>query len=433
MKYYRLIIVFLFLWLGCSMPVMGVTTYLGGSPRMSAAISGVNEFTPGQDATIKVIVQNSGVDSLKFVMIGNIERDDLPTTAKMVTVELGSGSAPVVIKSDPQRVGDINGNITSSGVFTVSILAKILSNATQGEYQLPLTIRYTYLASSSQDASDILQSDYQQRIETFPITIKIKPQVKIEVLEAVPENLNVGSEGFLNLKIKNAGSEDGRKATAKIIRNGASPIIPTDSSVFIGDFPHNGTVTCRYKVAISSEAEKQTYPVDVVVMYENRDGDVVTSASDTLGIPVGGKISFTLTSGTVQVVQGSQNVIEVKYQNSGTAIAYNAQARLSAVEPFKSTDDTSYLGDLKPGETATARYQMSADDAAVVKDYTLESEVRYRDALDNSQVSDTFNVPVKVQPKPASNGFMQVLTAIGIIALICIGAGYYVLVMRKKK
>jgi hypothetical protein len=396
---------------------------------MSASISGVNEFTPGQEATIKVIVQNSGVDSLKFVLIGNIERDDLPTTAKMVTVGLSAGNAPVIVKNDPQNVGDIK----SQGMVTVAITTKILSNANEGEYQIPLTLRYTYLASSGQEASDTLQSDYQQRTETFPITIKIKPQVKIEVLEAVPENLNVGSEGYLNLKIKNAGSEDGRKATMKIIRNGASPIIPTDSSVFIGDFPHNGTVTCRYKVAISSEAEKQTYPVDVVVMYENRDGDMVTSASDTLGIPVGGKINFTITSGIVQVVQGSQNVIQVEYQNSGNTIAYNAQARLSAVEPFISTDDTAYLGDLKPGETATARYQMSADDAAVVKDYSLDTEVRYHDVLDNSQVSDTFNVPVRVQPKPASNGFMQVLPVIGIIALICIGAGYYVLVMRKKK
>jgi hypothetical protein len=408
---------------------MGVTTYLGGSPQMSAAISGVNEFTPGQYATIKVIVQNSGVESLQFVKIGTIDRDDLPTTAKMVMVGLSAGNAPVIVKNDPQNVGDIK----SQGIVTVSITTKILSNATEGEYQIPLTVRYTYLASSNQDGTDNLQYFYQQRNETFPITIKIKPQVKIEVLEAVPENLNIGSEGYLNLKIKNAGSEDGKKATVTIIRYGASPIIPTDSSVFIGDFPQNGTVTCRYKVAISSEAEKQTYPVDVVVMYENRDGEVVTSASETLGIPVGGKISFTISSGIVQVVQGSQSVIQVEYRNSATSVAYNAQARLSVVEPFKSTDDTAYLGDLKPGETATARYQMSADDTAVIKDYTLDTEVRYRDALDNSQVSDTIKVPVQVQPKPASNGFVQVLPAIGIIALICISAGYYVLVMRKKK
>jgi hypothetical protein len=290
---------------------------------------------------------------------------------------------------------------------------------------------YTYLASSDQTTSDVLQFNYKKVNETIPITIKIKPQVRIEVLESVPENLYVGSEGYLNLKIKNAGIEDGKKAVVKLVRNDASPIIPSDNNVFIGFFPSNGTVTSRYKVAISSEAEKQTYPVDVVVVYENRDGDMVTMATETIGIPVGGKIGFAITSGTVQVIQGSQSAIQVEYQNRGTAIAYHSQARLLAVEPFKSSDDTSYLGDLKPGEKATARYQISVDDAAVPREYTLDTEVRYRDALDNSQVSDTFNVPVQVQAKPSSGGL--VLAAIGFNALIGIGAGYYLLVMRKKK
>ncbi len=347
MKYYKIIIVFLALGLWCTMPVMGVTTYLGGSPQMSAALSGTNEFTAGEDATIHVIVWNSGVNNLKFVTKGTIERDDLPTTAKIVTVGLSAGNAPVIIKNDPQVIGDIK----SQEMASVAIETKITSDATAGEYRLPLTIRYTYLASSDQEAADVLQSNYQQMTETIPITIKIKPQIKIEVLDAVPENLNIGSEGYLNLTIKNIGLEDGKKASVKIRRNGASPIIPTDSSVFIGDFPHNSTVTCRYKVAVSGDAEKQSYPVDVLVMYENREGDVVSSAPDTIGIPVGGKISFTIVSGTVQVVQGSQSVIQVVYQNRGNTIAYHAQARLSAVEPFKSSDDTAYLGDIKPGKT----------------------------------------------------------------------------------
>ena len=429
MKSFKMIIVFLVLGLCCTLPVMGVTTYLGGSPRMSAAIAGTNEFTPGQDTTISVTLQNSGVNNLEFVKIGTIERDDIPTTAKLVTVGLSAGDAPVVVKNDPQALGDIK----SRGVVSISFHTKILSAATEGEYQLPLTISYTYLASSDQASSDVLQYNYKQVSETIPITIKIKPQVRIEVLESVPENLYVGAEGYLNLKIKNGGIEDGKKAVVKLIRNDASPIIPTDNSVFIGDFPRNGTVTSRYKVAISSDAEKQTYPVDVVVIYENRDGDVVTSATETIGIPVGGKISFIITSGTVQVMQGSQSLIQVDYQNSGTTIAYHSQARLLAVEPFKSSDDTAYLGDLKPGEKATARYQVSVDDAAVAREYSLDTEVRYRDALDNSQVSDAFNVPVQVQAKPASGGLMQILAAMGFIVLIGIGAGYYVLVMRKKK
>ncbi len=430
MKYPKAILIFLVLSLIGIMPVMGVDTYLGASPHMSAAISGVNQFTPGQDVTINVIVRNSGVNDLKFLTIGTIDRDDLPTTAKMVTVGLGAGSAPVVIKSDPQMV---KGNITSQGLVTVPILAKILSNASMGEYQLPLTIRYTYLASADNVASEYIQNHYRVVSETIPLTIKIKPQVKIDVLEAVPENLNVGSGGYLNLTIKNIGFEDGKKATVKILRNGKSPIIPTDSSVFVGDFPRNGTVSCRYKVAVSGDAAKQTYPIDVAVTYENRDGDIVTSATDTVGIPIGGKLSFSVTSSPASVVQGSDNVINVEYKNNGDTTAYHSQARISAVDPFTSSDDTSYIGDLKPGETVTARYQVHAGNEAEIKTYLLDAEIRYRDALDNSQVSDTFKVPVSVDPKPASSGLVSMLLALVVIVIIGIGTGYYLLVMRKKK
>ena len=429
MKYPKIILLFIVLSLITIIPVMGVDTYIGASPHISAAISGVNEFIPGQDVNINVIVRNSGVNDLKFLTIGTIDRDDLPTTAKMVLVGLSAGSAPVVIKSDPKNVGDIK----SQGIVTVPIMAKILSNASMGEYQIPLIIRYTYFTSADNDAGEYIQNHYRVVSETIPLTIKIKPQVKIDVLEAVPENLNVGRGGYLNLTIKNIGFEDGKKATVKIIRNGLSPIIPTDSSVFIGDFPRNGTVSCRYKVAVSGDAAKQTYPIDVAVTYENRDGDIVTSATDTVGIPIGGKLSFLSTSTPARVIPGSDNVITVEYRNNGDTTAYHSQARISAVDPFTSSDDTAYIGDIKPGEKVTARYQIHADDSAEIKTYLLDAEIRYRDALDNSQVSDTFKVPVSVEPKPASGGLGSMLPALVLIVIIGIGAGYYLLVIRKKK
>jgi hypothetical protein len=191
MNYSRFALISFALVLCCSMPVMGVTTYLSDGPQMSAAITGTNEFSPGQDAAISVIVQNRGLNVDKFVMEGTIDREDVPTTAKMVTVGLLQGNAPIIVKSDPQNIGDLSSQKTA----TVRIATKITSDATEGEYTLPLTIRYMYLAASSQEAADILQSDYQWKNETIPLTIKIKPSVKIEVLEAVPENLSVGTEG----------------------------------------------------------------------------------------------------------------------------------------------------------------------------------------------------------------------------------------------
>jgi hypothetical protein len=429
MKYSRVLIIFFALVLCCSMPALGVNTYLGGTPLMSAAIAGTNEFSPGQDAIISIIVQNRGLNVDKFVMEGTIDRDDDPTTAKMVTVSLSPGTAPIIVKTDPQNIGDMKSQATA----TVRIETAITTNATVGEYQIPLIIRYTYLSSSSQPASDTLQSTYRQVNETIPVIIKIKPLVKIEVVEAVPENLSVGTGGYLNLKLKNIGYEDGKKATVKILRNGNSPVIPTDSSVYIGDFPRNGTVTCRYKVAISDNAEPQTYPVDIAVTYENREGDVVTSATDTVGIPVQGKNSFRIVSDPVTLSPGSENTIAIQYQNTGDTVAYHAQARLSAVDPFTSADNNAYLGDLKPGDNATAHFRISADSSAPLRDYALDTEVRYRDALDNSQVSDTFKVNVRVASPSQSLGFLGALSLVIIVAAIGIGAGYYLLVMRKKK
>jgi hypothetical protein len=428
MNYSRFALISFALVLCCSMPVMGVTTYLSDGPQMSAAITGTNEFSPGQDATISVIVQNRGLNVDKFVMEGTIDREDVPTTAKMVTVGLLQGNIPVIVKSDPQNIGDLSSQKTA----TVRIATKITADATEGEYTLPLTIRYLYLAASSQDAADILQSDYQWRNETIPLTIKIKPSVKIEVLEAVPENISVGAGGYLNLKIKNTGFDDGKKATVRLIRNGNSPVIPTDSNVYIGDFPRNGTVTCRYKVAISSDAENQTYPVDVAVSYENNDGDMVTSASDTIGVLVIGKLTFAVISAPVSVTPGSENVIAVQYRNTGTQTAYLAQARLSVVDPFTSSDNSAYLGDLKPGDTAIAQFKISTDSAATTQDHALDTEVRYRDALDNSQVSDTFKVDIHVVPSSQVTGIIAFLPVLLLAALV-FGAGYYLLVMRKKK
>ena len=427
MKYRKFLFVSLVFLLVCTLPVMGVTTYLGGSPKMSAAISGVNEFAPGEDAVITVVVLNSGVSSMKNAWVGGsnpvvvttrpdhstdfkddqyavwqgsgtIARDDIPMTAKMVTVGLSPGNAPVIIKSDPQNVGDI----ATQSTRTVKISAKITANATEGEYQLPLSIKYTYLADSNQPAADLLQSDYQTTTEIIPLTIRVQPQVKIDVIEATADNLSVGTGGFITLKIKNLGLEDGKKATVRLLRSGKSPIIPADSSVFIGDFPRDSVVTCRYKVSISTDAEKQTYPIDIAVTYENHEGDIVTTSSETIGIPVGGKVTFAALPESNTVTPGDEQVVVIRYQNTGEFPVYSAQARLSAVDPFTSSDNTAYLGDLKPGETATARYTISTKGDAGVKEYALDTEVRYRDALDNSQISDTFKVPVKVVDKPAS-------------------------------
>jgi len=399
-------------------PVLAVTKYTLGSPEISATVDGVNEFTPGQDATIHVLIKNTGVNALKQLDHGTIDPEDLPTTAKQMTVGLGSVNSDIIIKTDPQMVGDLKAN---GNPIHVNFNAKITENATDGEYQVPLTVRYQYPRPIEQEMGDVFEFTYTTAEQTIPLTIRIKPQVQIEVPNVTSDPLTAGSEGYVYLKIQNTGPSAGKMAVAKITRNGNSPVIPTDSSVFIGDFPRGGVAECMFKVSIAKDAMNKTYPLDLAVTYTDREGAVVTSRPTPLGLPVSGKAVFTVTSPVPVLTAGSGNTIEVRYRNDGVATVYNAQARLSSHEPVTINGNTAYLGDLKPGESVTAKYEVATDGAADAKEYVFDSKIRYRDALANSQESDTIPVTLRVAPGSAGGLSGNLILFIGIIAIV--GAG----------
>ena len=409
-------------------PAMAGSKYMAGSPELSAYVSGTNEFGPGDDVSLSIIIENTGLNEFKFVNSGIVDREDQPNTAKFLTVTLLPGDAPLTIKSDPQMVGDLTGGSNVDAVFTT----KINPDAPAGNYILVLNYGYTYLYTADQYGVDTIQYTYKTVNGTIQIPIKIKADVSVHILSATPDHLNVGTEGYINMKIQNTGSDFGRKSVVKILRNGNSPITPTDSSVYIGDFPPGGIADCRYKVMVTPDAQRQTYPVDVVVMYQNNEGDFVTSRSDTIGVPVGSKIDFTITSPPGQMNPGNKQVIDVVYKNTGDTTIYSAQARISAVDPFTSNDDTSYLGDIKPGESATAAYEISVDRAATLKEYGLDSEIRYRDSLDNTYISDTMKVRVNVTPAAGLTSIFSNPVYLSVVVAAIIGIIYLVLHFRKK-
>jgi hypothetical protein len=413
-----------------AVPVAAATRTLGDGPSFSAAIIGTNEFVPGQDATIRILVRNTGVNDMNQYGVGTIEPEDTQTTAKMATLGLASASDRITIKTDPQMVGDIPGG----GEVVVEFSAKISENATTTNYTLPLNISCRYLPGAVQDQGDEFEFRYERSTTTIPISIRISPQVKAEIIQVVPDQLTTGSEGFINLTIRNAGPENGTKSSVKLLRNGQSPVIPTDSTVFIGDYPSGGVVTCRYKVSISDDAPGQIYPVDVVVSYTNWEGTIVTSAKDTVGVQVQPQPGFSVVSAVPEVSRGADKVIDIVYQNDGAVPVAAASARITQQTPVRIRDNTAYLGDIAPGQTARARFVLHADGTAEPGQYSFESTIRYRDAEGTSIESDPFLVTISVVPQVSG------LAAVpgGLITIVaCAVAGIIIsisfVVYRKKR
>jgi hypothetical protein len=404
-------------------PVSAGEKYMAGSPELTAAVSGTNEFSPGDEAIITVRLQNEGLNEYKFVQSGIIDRDDLPNTAKLITISLGPGDSSLIVKSDPQMIGDLKGGTSMLVNFNV----KIPKNATVGTFELPLNILYTYLWQAEQYGSDSIQYRYRENNETLLLPVKIKPELQFAVISSTTESLNAGTEGYLTLVIQNTGQENVTKAILKIVRNDNSPVVPTDSSSYIGEFPPGAEITSRFTISANRDAENKTYPLDVFINYENYEGDIVDTDRTTIGIPVGEKNDFTVVSGPIELSPGQKKAVTILYQNTGGATVYSAQARISAIDPFSSDDDSAFLGTIAPGETKEATFEISVDGSATEKEYGLDSEVRFRDALDNSIISD----PVKVRVTVVKSTSIVGPLALGIIVVGgVLGARYW---MQRRK
>ena len=430
----RLLVVLLLAGITCALftvfPVTAGTQYMAGSPELSAYVSGNNELSPGTQVQLPVVIQNTGINQFKFVKSGIVDTDDQPNTAKFLTVSLGPGSSPLIVKSDPQMLGDlaVAGTATKTASFTV----RIPTDAAAGTYMLPLELNYTYLYNAEQYGDDTLEYRYKTVDTTIEIPVKIKKQVNIDVISSKVKDLNAGTEGYITLTVKNAGHDDAKKAILVIEQNGNSPVTPTEASAYIGDFPVNGTATGVFKTSVSSSAEAQTYPLNVKVTYENSEGDTVSSDIETIGIPVGGKIQFEIVSEPQTIFPGQKKVIKATYKNTGDATAYQAVGRISMVDPFSSNDDSAFLGDMAPGETREASYLVTAEGGATVKLYGIDAEINYRDALDNKVTSDPLKMDLEVVPKrDAVTSLLENPLLLAALAIIIIAIGYFL--YRRKK
>jgi hypothetical protein len=401
-------------------PVLAGEQVMAGSPELNVHIGMTNEFSPGDDVILPVVIENTGLNQFMISESGIISRSDLSNTAKQLTVTLGAGNAPLVVKADPQVVGELPTSDSATANFHITVNKYALA----GVYQLPVVLNYTYLYQANQEGNQVLNYQYKSVNETVLIPIKIKPELQIAVFGVEAENVNAGIEGFVNLTVRNTGSDDGQNAVVQIQQNGQSPITPAEGSVYIGDFPVGATANCTFRVSVDQDALQKTYPLDVLVYYKNYEGNYVDSPIETVGVPVGQKVKFTMTPVDVSVTPGGKKVLTYRVQNVGGTTAYNAEARISAIVPFTCNDDTSFLGTMAPGDIRTASFDVSVDSDATVKEYGIDAEVRYRDSFDNVFTSDPLKADVQVVPpfNPASLIGLPALIAI-ILAVLAI-AGY---------
>ncbi len=80
-----------------------------------------------------------------------------------------------------------------------------------------------------------------------------------------------------------------------------------------------------------------------------------------------------------------------------------------------------------------ASFQLSAASDATIKEYGLDSEIRYLDALDDTYISDPMKVSIDVKNLTGLAGIVSNTVYLSLLVAAIIGIVYAILHFRKKQ
>jgi hypothetical protein len=266
---------------------------------------------------------------------------------------------------------------------------------------------------------------YRAKAQTLPVTIRVLGEVRPSVIRERSENLVPGTQGYLTAEVENTGYEDGSEVTFHIVPADNSTFQMVDESVYIGRFGQGAITPVRARIAVRENTGAGSYPAVLTGEYRDADGIFRSTRPVPLGIPVArGAVIDALTK-NLTIAPGGKQTISVLYTNTGDTPARDAAARIIGSQVLVTDTDTAMLGTLAPHESRMANYVISAGSAITGKQYVIDTEVKYRDTLDNVMLSDKVSFGVDVQNPSGisavtSNPVILIVIA-GILAIFAYG------------
>lgn len=230
-----------------------------------------------------------------------------------------------------------------------------------------------------------------------------------------------------NIKIKSGAQQAGTLKQGKQSSSPTKFTIEINKNTSAGTYPLNLELAYQYQNNIQMDGDEYDTTTgivtnkDVGIWYENK------TQIQTIYIEVKEEPYFEVTNVTGDLYPDEGGMLRATYKNTGEEPAKDATVRLSAADPFSTTDDQAYLGTLNPGEKSVAVFDLDVDETATPKPYSLSSEILYEDSDGHDQVSDTIKINTEVLPAK------QTLPGYELGAGIAMVLGACFVVLRKKK
>jgi hypothetical protein len=385
-----------------------------GSPDISVYAPD-NEVTPGSETTFTVQLDNDGE-----VTDGDPADRQYVTTARSVITTLEADDVPITVKTGTQSVGDIS----ESEPENVDFRIEVPNDAEPGTYEMELDMEYTY-TSKAEDLPGYRPSQTtQSRSISKEVKIEISNDARFRVTD-INSTLRVGEKGDITGEIENVGGEDATNAEVQFPTD-AENLFPQETAVAVGDIEAGESAEFRIPIEVGSEAEAVPKRFDLPVSFRDENGIRQTDDDPEFLADIGPeRDTFGVEAVNRTITAGSGTTFEVTFTNNREETLTDIEPKLFTDSPFSSSSDEGFVESLDPGESETVRFDLSAEGSATPKTYPVTVDVRYQDAEGNSQITDSYRLPIEVLEPEESGGLGSLGTiAMLVVSLLAVGGGY---------
>ena len=385
-----------------------------GSPDISVYAPD-NEVTPGSETTFTVQLDNDGE-----VTDGDPADRQYVTTARSVITTLEADDVPITVKTGTQSVGDIS----ESEPENVDFRIEVPNDAEPGTYEMELDMEYTY-TSKAEDLPGYRPSQTtQSRSISKEVKIEISNDARFRVTD-INSTLRVGEKGDITGEIENVGGEDATNAEVQFPTD-AENLFPQETAVAVGDIEAGESAEFRIPIEVGSEAEAVPKRFELPVSFRDENGIRQTDDDPEFLADIGPeRDTFGVEAVNRTITAGSGTTFEVTFTNNREETLTDIEPKLFTDSPFSSSSDEGFVESLDPGESETVRFDLSAEGSATPKTYPVTVDVRYQDAEGNSQITDSYRLPIEVLEPEESGGLGSLGTiAMLVVSLLAVGGGY---------
>jgi hypothetical protein len=294
-----------------------------------------------------------------------------------------------------------------------------------------------------------------ERGESADIVIKIANTGTIEELKRLNANQNRIPDSQEEAIALGEMAEEMGCTTAKGLKATLTSdsdyihIEPTTSLQTVDELKTGNTQNLKFTMRIDSDAPGGEYELHLPVAYEYQSNartetskvvNIGLSNSEytreytlqTIDIPIHVSIKnepvFEISNVSGSLVQGSSNTINITYTNTGEGTAEDAEVRFVVMNPLSTRNTIIRLGTIGQGESRVASLDVSADSDALVKNYSIDSEIKYIDDEGKTELSKNMKVDVPVEQAES-----RISTTAIILILLAVIVAYMIIKMLRNR